>query len=242
MHDNRFCFLEKIEISQPGSVTETEGKQVDGKSGQPFINPLPEEDQPINEQRQEGNMGLDISASIPASQPSSHAGTSELSPASSSETKDAPALAPAQTVLLNTRLRYGTISNRPEDIVYWKPDWLVPDYITESLLRQHSNVSVADLVILSGEKGELKCQVHQGHQLSDLAAGEIIKLKTCMYCGQISYESKDVEIFDKTFRVPDEVANILKRDYRMTPLAKLLVVSDSKDNLRLELSIKRLVS
>lgn len=46
-------------MSQPGSATETEGKPVDGKYGQPLRSPL-QEDHPVTEQRREGNMSLNM--------------------------------------------------------------------------------------------------------------------------------------------------------------------------------------
>lgn len=53
-----------------------------------------------------------------------------------------------------------------------------------------------------------------------------------MYYGLISFEAKDVEIFDKPWRVPKDLADRLWSEYRTTPNAKLFIVSDSKDNLR----------
>ena len=169
---------------------------------------------------------------IVTNQPSYPAGASHLG----------PALAPTKTVMLNTRLRNGRISNQPEDVVYWKPGWVVPDKIAESLYRKHSKTLDADLVILSDEKGCLICQVsekkssHQiqpeGHKQLNLAPDEVIKLKTRMYNGLISYDVKHVEISDKTWRVPKEIADGLKRDYRTTPQAELFIVCDSKGNLR----------
>ncbi len=152
-----------------------------------------------------------------------------------------PALAPAKTVMLNTRLRNGRISNRPEDIVYWKPGWVVPDEIEKDLFRKHSKKSDVELVILLDEKSTLICQVNEKkssqnqperQQHPELAPGETIKLKTRMYSGRISFDAKDLEVFDNTRRVPDEVTSRLFSEYRSTPKADLLIVSDSKDNMR----------
>ncbi len=143
------------------------------------------------------------------------------------------ALAPAKTLMLNTRLRNGRISYRPEDIVYWKPGWVVPDNIAEFLLRRHSKKTDADLVVLSDEKGKLTWQVNEkSDEHPEIAPGETIKLKTRMHCGHISFEATAVEIFDKPWRVPNDLAGRLWREYRTTPNAKLFIVSDSKDNLR----------
>ncbi len=158
-----------------------------------------------------------------SSQPSyPHAGTSDLR----------PSLPPAPTIMLKTRLRYGRISNRPEDIMYWKPGWAVPDNIEKDLLRQHSKIPEADFVILSDEKGELMCQVYDKNTIPELAPDEFVKLKTRLYSGQISCQPRDVEIFAKNWKVPDEIVKSLKSQYRTTPNAKLFIISDSKNNLR----------
>ena len=208
-----FVFQKKLKITQPGSATETEGKPVDGKPGQSSRSPLQEE-QSVTEQGHR------------------YCGPSYLE----------HSFVPEKTVMLNTRLRYGKISCRPEDVVYWKPGWVVPDYIAESLFRQHSKTSDAELVIQSDEKGGLIYQVSKkksSHQIQpeelqdlDLAPDQVIKLKTRIYSGVISYNEKDVEIFDKTWQVPKEVANTLQSEYRTTPVARLTIVSDPKGNLR----------
>ena len=212
-HEICFCFSKKLKMTQPGSATETEGKPVDGKpaAGQSSRRPL-QEGQSVTEQGHR------------------YCGPSYLK----------HSLAPEKTVMLNTRLRYGKISSRPEDVVYWKPGWVVPDYIAESLFRQHSKTSDAELVIQSDEKGGLIYQVSKkksSHQIQpeelqdlDLAPDQVIKLKTRIYSGVISYNEKDVEIFDKTWQVPKEVANTLQSGYRTTPVARLTIVSNPKDN------------
>ena len=162
---------------------------------------------------------------IVTNQPSYHAGASHLG----------STLAPAKTVMLNTRLRNGRISSRREDVVYWKPGWVVPDYIAEDLSRQHSKKAEADLVVLLDERGQLVCQVNEkksSNQHPYIAPGEVIKLKTRMYSGRISFKDKDVEIIDHSWQVPQEIVDGLKTEHRATPTAKLLIVSDSKDNFR----------
>ncbi|XP_078380087.1 uncharacterized protein LOC144663028 [Oculina patagonica] len=226
---------EKLEMSEPGSATETEEKPVDGKYGQPLRSRL-QKDQILTKESTKGNKNLDIGATISESQPSHpYAGTSN------SGLRQAQA--PVKTVMLNTRLRYGRISNRRDDILYWEPGWVIPDYIEKDLFRKHSKTSDAELVILSDEKDMLICQVNEkkssshqiqpeGFQHPHLAPGEMIKLKTRMYCGHISFDAKDVEIFAKSWRVPEELSSTLLKEYWTTPNANLLIVSDSKGNVR----------
>ncbi|KAL9963910.1 hypothetical protein ACROYT_G027465 [Oculina patagonica] len=222
-------------MSEPGSATETEEKPVDGKYGQPLRSRL-QKDQILTKESTKGNKNLDIGATISESQPSHpYAGTSN------SGLRQAQA--PVKTVMLNTRLRYGRISNRRDDILYWEPGWVIPDYIEKDLFRKHSKTSDAELVILSDEKDMLICQVNEkkssshqiqpeGFQHPHLAPGEMIKLKTRMYCGHISFDAKDVEIFAKSWRVPEELSSTLLKEYWTTPNANLLIVSDSKGNVR----------
>ncbi len=127
-----------------------------------------------------------------------------------------PVMNPTQTIMLKARLRNGRISNRPEDIMYGKPYWDVPDYLANTLLRQHSNISEADLVVLSDENGELSFQVYDKKSTStpDLALDEFVKLQTRLHSGNISFEPKDVEIRAKNWWVPDDMVKSLKMEYR----------------------------
>ena len=68
-------------------------------------------------------------------------------------------LPPVKTVMVQTHLRNGRISNRPEDVEYWKPGFVVPDKMAGDLLRQHSTKAKAYLLILKDVKGNLITRV-----------------------------------------------------------------------------------
>lgn len=58
-------------------------------------------------------------------------------------------------ILLKTRIRKGSVSFNKDDIEYHYPNWKVPEYILKSL-RKAAN---GKLLIISDEKGNLRCHV-----------------------------------------------------------------------------------
>jgi len=146
-------------------------------------------------------------------------------------------LPPNKTIMVQTRLYYGRISNRPEDIEYWKPGFVIPDNIKRDLFGRHSKQSDAYLLIFSDERGRLTCQAtekkgKEWQQILDLHPDETIKLQTRLKSGAISFEGKDRVLYSPGFRLPPVLVCKLKKEFWATRNAELFVISDSKGNIR----------
>ena len=144
-----------------------------------------------------------------------------------------------KTVLVLTRIRNGIISdqiNRPEDVQYWKPCFVVPPQI-EASLKKNAKASNGELFILMTKDGTLAYQVNKKDEKDWqnfilLGLDETIVLQTQLRHGQISFEDKHVVIKKENLRVPQDQITKLDQDYKETPSAHLFIVSDSKGNLR----------
>ena len=69
-----------------------------------------------------------------------------------------------KTVFALTRIRKGIISdqiNRPDDVQYWKPGFVVPREIKENLCEKNATTSNGELFILMTKEGNLTCQVNE---------------------------------------------------------------------------------
>ena len=146
-------------------------------------------------------------------------------------------LPPNKTIMVQTRLYYGRISNRPEDIEYWKPGFVIPDNMERDLFGRHSKQSDAYLLIFSDERGRLTCQAtekkgKEWQQTLDLHSDETIKLQTRLKSGAISFEGKDRVLYSPGFRLPPVLVCKLKKEFWATRNAELFVISDSKGNIR----------
>ena len=93
------------------------------------------------------------------SQPQDHQVESDLLHPHTESNDYIRVLPPNKIILLQTRLYYGRISYRPEDVEYWKPNFAIPDYMERDLLCRHSKKSGAYLLIFLEENGRLTCQV-----------------------------------------------------------------------------------
>ena len=145
-------------------------------------------------------------------------------------------LPPVKPVMVQTHLRNGRISNRPEDIEYWKPSFVVPDEIARILFQRYSKTSDLYLLIYENENGHLmwradKKKGKEWQQILQLGLDEFIVLQTRIRHGRISFERKDV-LITTNLQIPNEIVYMLKRDFWSTPNAELLILSDAKGNLR----------
>lgn len=62
-------------------------------------------------------------------------------------------------LMLETRIRYGQISFEPGDLQYLYPDWMIPQYLVESLGREYSGTPEGELCVISDEKGNFRSTV-----------------------------------------------------------------------------------
>ena len=145
-----------------------------------------------------------------------------------------------KTVLVLTRIRKGIISdqtNRPEDVQYWKPGFVVPCEIKDDLFKKNSKTLDGEIFILMTEKGQLACQVNKkdGHAWQNfilLGLDETVVLQTQLRYGTISFEAKDLVIVKENLRVPQDEVTRLKKNFQETPSADLYMATDQKGNSR----------
>lgn len=71
-------------------------------------------------------------------------------------TSIAKGMAVNETLVLETRVRYGLLSMEKGDLEFIYPSWKAPEYLTESLYRDHWATPNAKLFVISDEKGELR--------------------------------------------------------------------------------------
>ena len=145
-----------------------------------------------------------------------------------------------KTVLVLTCIRNGIISdqiNQPDDVLYWKPGFVVPPEIKASLYKKNAKTANRELFILMTEDGTLACHVNKKDEKDWqnfilLGLDETIVLQTQLRHGQISFEDKDVVIKKENVRFPRDQITKLDQDYKETPSADLFIASDSKGNSR----------
>ena len=71
-------------------------------------------------------------------------------------TSIAKGMAVNETLVLQTRVRYGLVSLEKGDLDFIYPDWKAPEYLTESLYRDYWATPDAKLFVISDEKRELR--------------------------------------------------------------------------------------
>ena len=145
-----------------------------------------------------------------------------------------------KTVFVLTRIRKGIISdliNRPEDVQYWKPGFVVPREIKGDLYKRYARTSNLELSILMTKDGSIHCQVDkktgkEWENFITLGLDEIVVLKTKLRHGMISFEAKDLVVYKEYLKVPQDEITKLKQEYKDTPTADLFITSDPKGNCR----------
>ena len=78
-----------------------------------------------------------------------------------------------EVVMLQARVRYGDVSLETGDLVFLYPGWEIPQYIMESIKRDHGQQRCGELYIISDERGNLRYKVDI--TFMDRAAGLIMK-------------------------------------------------------------------
>lgn len=82
-------------------------------------------------------------------------------------------IADNEVVMLQARVRYGDVSLEKGDLFFLYPGWEIPQYITESIKRDHGQARCGELYIISDERGNLRYKVDI--TLIDRAAGFMMK-------------------------------------------------------------------
>jgi len=79
--------------------------------------------------------------------------------AGSRELQDPISKATSTTVMLETRIRYGEVSMKENDLEFIYPEWYVPQYLIESLKREYHATPNAKLVVFSDVERNLRFRV-----------------------------------------------------------------------------------
>ena len=143
-------------------------------------------------------------------------------------------------ILLRTLLRYGKISYELEDLQVCTPGFIVPEYITKSLLQHQGANPVTGVTIMPDKNGELKWSVnpklieisHSRYEGIQIASDETLILKTRIRNGLVSFEESDVHFWNGNWEIPQYIRERLEAEYRSTPCGDLFIISDEKQNLR----------
>ena len=72
---------------------------------------------------------------------------------------DGPRLDVNEALMLKTRICYGKVSFKPEDVEFTYPGWVIPQYLREGLEREQFETRNGELFVISDEKGNLKYTV-----------------------------------------------------------------------------------
>ena len=67
-----------------------------------------------------------------------------------------------ETIVLIARVRYGEVSMEKGDLEFIYPDWETPEYLAETLRREHWATPDGKLFVISDEKGNLRFKVKIG--------------------------------------------------------------------------------
>ena len=145
-----------------------------------------------------------------------------------------------ESVLLRSLLRYGRISHELKDLQMWTPEFIVPKYMEENLLKRYRATPVTGVTILSDKYGSLRSTVNpklveisrSNYEGIQIAANETLMLKTLIRNGLASFQESDVHFRHGNWEIPQYVVKNLKDEYCSTPRGELYIISDEKQNLR----------
>jgi len=84
-------------------------------------------------------------------------------------------IATNEVVVLQSRVRYGDVSFEESDLFFLYPGWKIPQYIIESIKRDHRETRRGELYIISDERGNLRYKVDI--TLIDRAASLMMKTR-----------------------------------------------------------------
>ncbi|KAJ7376899.1 hypothetical protein OS493_031779 [Desmophyllum pertusum] len=131
-------------------------------------------------------------------------------------------------------LRYGAISCRLEDLQIWDPQFKAPDYIRKHLYKTYRDTPVAGVRIGLGVNDQLdwfvdtKLKELWWRKVLQIAANEILKLKTRLRYGLVSFQEYDVYFRFGDWKIPQLIVDSLKQKYLAIPCADLCIISDEK--------------
>lgn len=80
-------------------------------------------------------------------------------------------MAPNETLMLETRLRYGKLSFESGDLRFIYPNWQIPLYIVESLKREYETTPHGLIYVITDEQGNLRYKVQIGRKDKALDLG-----------------------------------------------------------------------
>lgn len=151
-----------------------------------------------------------------------------------------PPTAAGELVMLRTLLRYGVISLKEEDIQIWDPEFIVPDYIVESLFHNHCKEHVTGVRIVLDKNGVLQTSVDpklvqistKRNEGIQIAQNETLVLKTSIRKGLVSFHEGDVHFRHGIWQIPQHIIDSLREEFWSTPCGDLYIISDKERNLR----------
>lgn len=149
-----------------------------------------------------------------------------------------------EPIMLKSKLRYGKISYRPEDVYILHPGFKVPEHITQSLLENFGDISQAEVKIVSDPQNDhvLRWSVDPKstrNEFHQIAANENLMLKTRIRNGEVSFSKDDLEFRCPNWEVPPYLVDSLRREYKTTSNGKLSIISDEKGNLRYTIKLSK---
>ena len=68
-------------------------------------------------------------------------------------------IAANEVVMLQSRVRCGDVSFQESDLFFLYPGWKIPQYVMESIKRNHRETPCGELYIISDERGNLRYKV-----------------------------------------------------------------------------------
>lgn len=151
-----------------------------------------------------------------------------------------PSAVSGDAVLLRSLLRYGMISYSSEDLQIWDPEFVVPEYVSGRLFRQHRTTPVTGVIIVLDHNGRLQWSVNPKYvefsrsrnEGIQMVPNETLMLKTLVHYGRVSFQEKDIHFMHGNLKVPQQIVDRLKEEHRSTRCGELYIISDEKGNLR----------
>ena len=124
------------------------------------------------------------------------------------------------------------------------PGFRVPDYISQLLLNEYCDTSVAEIRIASDDDGKLRWFVEGAKSKElptnegiEIAANETLMLSTCVRYGKVSLEKDDLQFIYPGWQIPEFILNSLKCKYGTMHKADLYVISDEQGKLRYKVHV-----
>ena len=141
-----------------------------------------------------------------------------------------PQTSKGEPIMFKGKLRLGSISYNPDDIITQRPGFEVPDYIVQSLLMDYHDTPEAEVEIVSDPAyGKVFRWCVEPKEKENRKQKERLLFKSRVRDGFISYDPNDVQYCsDSKWRVPPYIADSLQRQKSSGTLS---VFSDEEENL-----------